>query len=183
MPPHADRQLEERILQAAQRLWRTRGEKGLTLRSVAREAGTTTPTVYKRFRSKQDLREALAKRFRDQLNETLLAAGSIEEIFGSYLRWAEEHPHEYHLLFRAWSDIFHPDLPRPGRMWFMAQLAKRFGGSPEEYSRAFFAMFLLAHGAAAMLTTPADEAAREEIRRNYLQSAAALLEHIEILRN
>ena len=26
MPPHADQQLQERILKAAQRLWRTRGE-------------------------------------------------------------------------------------------------------------------------------------------------------------
>ena len=183
MPPHADSQLEERILQAAQRLWKTRGEKSLTLRAVAREAGTTTPTIYKRFRSKADLREALAKRFRDQLNEELLAASTIEEIYRGYLHWAEEHPHEYHLLFRAWSDIFHRDLPRPGRMWFMAQLAKRFGGKPEEYSQAFFAMFLLAHGAAAMVTTSADEAAREEIRSNYLRSADALLQHIEILRN
>jgi len=46
MPPHADQLLEERILKAAQRLWRTRGEHGLTLRAVAREAGSTTPTVY-----------------------------------------------------------------------------------------------------------------------------------------
>ena len=42
MPPHADQLLEERILKAAQRLWRTRGEHGLTLRAVAREARSTT---------------------------------------------------------------------------------------------------------------------------------------------
>jgi AcrR family transcriptional regulator len=183
MPPRKDAKLEERILQAAQRLWKTRGEKSLTLRAVAREAGTTTPTVYKRFPSKEALRTALARRFRDQLNLDLLRAKSIEEIYRSYLRWAEEHPHEYHLLFRAWADIFHPDMPRPGRMWFMTQLARRFGGRPEEYSRAFFAMFLLAHGAAAMVTTSTDEVAREEIRRNYLQSADALLQNIDILRN
>ena len=39
MPPKADKQLQERILKAAQRLWKTRGEHGLTLRAVAREAG------------------------------------------------------------------------------------------------------------------------------------------------
>jgi TetR/AcrR family transcriptional regulator, cholesterol catabolism regulator len=69
MPPHADQLLQERILKTAQRLWRTRGESGLTLRAVAREAGTTTPTVYKRFRNKQALRKALAERVRLQLNE------------------------------------------------------------------------------------------------------------------
>jgi AcrR family transcriptional regulator len=183
MPPHADAQLEERILKAAQRLWKTRGEKSLTLRAVAREAGTTTPTVYKRFPSKEALRTALAARFRDLLNEELFAAKSIEEMYRGYLRWAEEHPHEYHLLFRAWTDIFHPDMPRPGRVWFMTQLAKRFGGRPEEYSRAFYAMFLLAHGAAAMITTSTDEVARQEIRSNYFECADTLLENIDLLRN
>ena len=74
MPPHADQLLQERILKTAQKLWRTRGESGLTLRAVAREAGTTTPTVYKRFRNKQALRKALAERVRLQLNEYLFAA-------------------------------------------------------------------------------------------------------------
>ncbi len=63
MPPKADKQLQERILKAAQRLWKTRGEHGLTLRAVAREAGTTTPTVYKRFRSKQAIQIAIGATF------------------------------------------------------------------------------------------------------------------------
>ncbi len=38
MPPHADQLLQERILKTAQKLWRTRGESGLTLRAVARDS-------------------------------------------------------------------------------------------------------------------------------------------------
>src|SRR5258706_6246436 len=69
MPPVADKHLEERILKAARRLWRTCGERGLTLRAVAREADTTTPTLYKRFRNKEALRLALAYRLRDERSE------------------------------------------------------------------------------------------------------------------
>jgi hypothetical protein len=46
MPPHADVLLEERILKAARRLWRTRGNRP-DARAVW-EAGSATPTVYKR---------------------------------------------------------------------------------------------------------------------------------------
>ena len=79
MPPTADKNIEERILRAAQRLWRVRGARGLTLRAVAREAGTTTPTVYKRFRNKQALQIAIALRFRQQLNEEVFSAATMEE--------------------------------------------------------------------------------------------------------
>jgi AcrR family transcriptional regulator len=183
MPPHADLLLEERILKSAQRLWRSRGEHGLTLRAVAKEAGTTTPTVYKRFRSKQALMVALATRIRSQLNEELFAARSLEEVFRRYIRFAEEHPHEYQLLFRSWTDIFHPDHPRPGRAWFMNQLASRFGGAPEDYDRAFYAFFLLTHGAASLLSLPSDHKARDEVRSNCFAVAETLLKHIKIVRN
>lgn len=182
MPPHADRQLEERILKAAQRLWRAHGEHGLTLRAVAREAGTTTPTVYKRFRNKQALQIALAERFKTQLNEAYFSAPTLEEVYRSYLRFAEEHPHEYQLLWHTWTDVFHPDRPRPGRAWVLAQLANRFGGEPENYARTFYALFLLTHGAATLLTIPGDEAARDEVRQNFLSVCDTLIKNVEIFR-
>jgi len=182
MPPHADLQLEERILNAAQRLWATRGERGLTLRAVAKAAGTTTPTVYKRFRNKQALHKALAERVRSQLNESLFAAKSIEEVCRRYLKFVEQRPHEYQLLLHAWSDIFHPELPRPGRAWLMTQFANRFGGNAEDYSLVVYALIMLSHGAATVLSIPGDEIARHEVERNFLAISDRLIQHNEILR-
>lgn len=182
MPPHADQHLEERILKAAQRLWKTRGGRALTLRAVAKEAGTTTPTVYKRFRNKQALLSALSARIRQQLNDLLFTAKTVPEIYTLYLSFAEQHPHEYQLLMHSWADVFHPDHPAPGRVWFMHQLAQRFGGAPEDYDRAFYAFFLLAHGASSMLCMPSDEASRKVIRRNFYAVADSLLKNIKILR-
>src|ERR1700704_5472056 len=102
MPPTADKNLEERIMKVAQRLWRLRGARSLTLRAVAREAGTTTPTVYKRFHNKQALQIALALRFRKQLNEQVFSATTLEEATERYVRFAEEHPNEYQLLWTTW---------------------------------------------------------------------------------
>jgi len=181
MPPHADLQLEERILNAAQRLWATRGQQGLTLRAVAKAAGTTTPTVYKRFRNKLALHKALAERVRSQLNESLFASKSIEEVCRRYLKFVEQRPHEYQLLLHAWSDVFHPELPRPGRAWFMTQFANRFGGNPEDYSLVVYALIMLSHGAATVLSIPGDEIARREVEQNFLAIADRLIRHNQIL--
>ncbi|MGB8474627.1 MAG: helix-turn-helix domain-containing protein [Candidatus Acidiferrum sp.] len=183
MPPSPDKKLEERILQAAMRLWRALGPRGMTLRAVAQQAGTTTPTVYKRFRNKQALQIALALRARQQLLEELFSAATVEEIPARYVDYAERHPNECQLLWSTWTDIFHPNLPRPGRSWFLARLAERFGGKPEDYSRAFYAFFLLAHGAATLLTVPGDAAARDEVRHNFLSLCDSFIRNIEIFRD
>lgn len=181
MPPHADQRLEERILKAAQRLWKVHGPISLTLRAVAREAGTTTPTVYKRFRNKQALRRALADRVRSQLNEHLFASKTLEEVCRRYLTFVDQHPHEYQLLLHAWSDVFHPEQPRPGRTWLMTQFANRFGGKPEEYALVTYALIMLSHGAATVLSIPGDEIARKEVEQNFLAIADRLIQHNEIL--
>ena len=61
MPREADPQLEERILEAARKLWHKGGEKILTMRAVARAAGTTTPTLYERFKDKREILHALSR--------------------------------------------------------------------------------------------------------------------------
>ena len=175
MPPKADQKLEERILKAAQRLWRAHGEGGLTLRAVARAAGSTTPTVYKRFHNKEALRIALAERFKAELNEAFFSAPTLEDAYRRYVRFAEEYPTEYQLLWHTWTDVFHPDRPRPGRAWILAQAAKRFGGKPEDYAQFFYALFLIAHGAATLLSVPGDEIARTEVRENFLSICDTLV--------
>jgi len=157
--------------------------KFLTLRAVAKAAGTTTPTVYKRFRNKQALRNALADRIRNQLNEYLFASKRIEDVCRRYLEFAEAHTHEYQLLLQSWSDIFHPGRPRPGRAWLMGKFAERFGGKPDDYSRCVYALILLSHGAATLLTIPADEVARDEVRRNFLVISDTLIQNNKLFRN
>jgi hypothetical protein len=73
-----------------------------------------------------------------------------------------------------------PLFPRPGRLWLMTQFAERFGGDPEDYSRCFYAMFLLAHGAASLLSLSGDDIAREEVRRNFLEISTAPIKQNEI---
>ncbi len=182
MPPIADKHLEERILKAARRLWRTRGETALTLRAVAHAADTTTPTLYKRFRNKEALQLALAYRLRDELLADLFTSPSLEEVYRRYLRYAEANPHEYDLLRLSWGQFFSPGNPRPGRAWVLTRMATRFGGNPENYAPVFDAIFLLCHGTATLLTVTDDKALRAEIRENCIKVCDKLLANVAILR-
>lgn len=182
MPPKMDQKLEERILKAATALWREQGDSGLTLRALARRVGTSTPTLYKRFKSRRALQVAMAERFKAEINAYCFGATSLEDVGKRYVEFAEKHPHEYELLWRTWTEIFHPEGPRPMRAWFLAQMAKRFGGDPESYSRTFYAIFLLAHGAATLLSISGDKIAHDEVRRNFQPISDVLLENAKLFR-
>lgn len=182
MPPVADRHLEERILKAARRLWRVHGDDGLTLRAVAGAAGTTTPTLYKRFRSKETLRLALASRLRQELDADLFGSANLEEVCRRYLRYVEANAHEYELLQMYWTHFFAPGNPRPLRVWILTQLASRFGGVPEHYGLLYDTCFLLCHGTATLLVLSDDPRQRRAMHDNCIRACNKLLENYAILR-
>src|ERR1700682_5286255 len=59
MPRTADPELPHRILKAADALWQSGGEEAGTIRGVAAEAATTTPTVYSYYADREALLTAL----------------------------------------------------------------------------------------------------------------------------
>jgi AcrR family transcriptional regulator len=100
VPRRPDPDLEGKILDAAQKLWKKGGEKALTMRAVAKAAGTNTPSVYRRFRDRDDILRALLRRIRLQIAAALEAATSPEEGCELYLDYAVSHAHEYELFFQ-----------------------------------------------------------------------------------
>ena len=63
MPRHIDPDLEGRILEAARKLWRKGGEKSLSMRTIAKLAGTNTPALYRRFRNRDDILRAMVQSY------------------------------------------------------------------------------------------------------------------------
>jgi AcrR family transcriptional regulator len=157
-----------------------RGDKGLTLRSVARAAGTTTPTLYKRFRNKEALNLALAYRFREELTADLLASPGIEHAHRRFLAYVEAHPREYDLLRMYWGHFY--STPRPVRAWLSAQLAARYGGQPEDYNAVYDSIFLLCHGASTLLTSAPDRSVLAATREICIRACDQLLENASLLR-
>ena len=105
-PREHDEQTATALLDAAERTVAERGVDALSLREVAREAGTTTRAVYSLFGSKEQLLGALGARAMDILRvgvEELPATGDarrdIVEAALVFRRFALEHPALFSIAF------------------------------------------------------------------------------------
>ena len=154
MSRRADPELEDRILQAARKLWKKGGEKGLSMRKVAREARTTTPTVYSRFRTKQEILSALLRRIQQDWAVVIESCTNPEEAGQRCLDFALSHPHEYELLYADWFGRATPASESRANVELMkSKLAQWLGGQPADYNRLVLAEWALLHGAVMLIIT------------------------------
>jgi AcrR family transcriptional regulator len=152
--------LESAVLDAAHKLWKKGGERGLTMRAVARAAGTNTPAVYRRFRDRDDLLRGILQRIRLEIAAELKRASSAEEGCERYLDYALRHPHEYILFYQHNYELQHSPRSRrsgaqpvgqPARDAMRRKLAERLGDSPDDHERMLTVLWMLVHGAAMLL--------------------------------
>jgi AcrR family transcriptional regulator len=151
LPRQPDPDLEQRILHAASRLWARGGEKALTMRAVAKTAGTTTPTVYERYRDRDDLLKALRMQTRAQLFAALTPTRTLREAIQRQLDFALEHSHAYEVLFDGVAKSPSLHEPWPSFNLMRERLARRLGGSSREHTRLMLALWSLMHGAAMLI--------------------------------
>jgi AcrR family transcriptional regulator len=186
VPRRPDPDLEGKILDAAQKLWKKGGEKALTMRAVAKAAGTNTPSVYRRFRDREDILRGLLQRIRLEVGAQMEGISSPEEGCERYLGYAVSHPREYELFFQQEYELFYSarsvragvkPVVRPTRDAMRRQLTEKLGGSPDDHGRLLMALQMLVHGAAMLLIAkailPKDA---EEARSVLTASVAALLQ-------
>jgi AcrR family transcriptional regulator len=186
MPRQPDPDLEERILNAADVLWKRGGEKSLTMRAVARAARTNTPAVYRRFKDRRDLVRALLRRIVTRIRNYFETAETLEEIAEAYLEFALRHPHEYELFYahsRELSPRRGARRPRPIRetrpnfALVERLLAERLGGTVEDHTQLALALWATLHGTATMLLMRSiPEGHEEELRTASRAAVRALIE-------
>src|SRR5579872_3478603 len=135
VPRHPDPELEQRILTAASRLWARGGEKALTMRAIAKAANTTTPTVYERYRDRDDIRKALRLKTRRELFLALSATRTLRDAVERQLQFAIENTHAYQVLFDGVGKP--PSLyePWPSFNLMRERLAEILGGTPRQNNR------------------------------------------------
>lgn len=151
MPRQADPHLEQRILDAASRLWARGGEKTLTMRAVAKAAGTTTPTVYERYRDRDDILRALRLQTRHDLFAALSRTHTLREAVERQLEFAIEHSHAYEVLFDGVGKPPSLHEPWPSFNLMRERAARMVGGSPREHTRLMLAIWSLVHGTAMLI--------------------------------
>jgi len=87
----------EEIVSAAQALLEEGGPP-VTMRRLAERLGIQAPSLYKHFRAKGELEEALAERALDELGRELERAAGLEMHGRIYRAWALAHPHLHRLV-------------------------------------------------------------------------------------
>jgi len=151
VPRHPDPELEQRILTAASRLWTRGGEKALTMRAVAKASGTTTPTVYERYRDRDDILRALRFKTRVDLFTALSRTRTLREAFQCHIEFAFAHSHAYELLFDGVGKPPSLNEHWPSFNLIRERVAKRLGGTPRQHTRLMLAVWSLMHGAAILI--------------------------------
>lgn len=176
MPRQADPNLEARVLHAAQKLWTTGGQKALTMRAVARVAGTNTPAVYRRFKDRRALLRALLQMHQARLAGLIRSCNSLQEVCYCLLDYALRHPREYELI--ASRIVITSHKPRPNFEYVVQKAGEWLGGEGEAYRPLIIALWSLVHGTAMLLihdvipeheatVRSAFKAAVEELVRNH----------------
>jgi AcrR family transcriptional regulator len=159
VPRQPDPDLEQHILQAASRLWARGGEKSLTMRAVAKAAHTTTPTVYERFRDREDILRALRLKTRQELFNQLSLTRTLAQACQAYLEFALEHREAYGVLFDRIAQPPSLHEPWPSFNLFRQRLARRLGGTPRTHTRLMLSLWALMHGTAMLVNRGGAEGA------------------------
>jgi AcrR family transcriptional regulator len=184
MPRHPDPDLEERILHAADVLWRRGGEKSLTMRAVARAAKTNTPAVYRRFKDRKDLVKALLLRIALRIREHFQQGESIEDMAEAYVEYAIKMPHEYELFYSHARELSPPKGQgkakpirdsRPNFALVEQLLAKRLGGAPEDHTQLALEVWATLHGTTMLILQKSIPDGHEEELREACRAAVRVL--------
>lgn len=183
MPRQPDPDVQGRILSAARRLWARGGARALTMRAVAKAARTNTPTVYRRFKDRQDILRALVEKTRWDVIAELEASATPEEAAERYVEWGLKHPHDYELFYQHEYDLFHEVRnrrgtnreTRPGVDAMNRKLTEKLGGEPDDHTRMTLALLMLAHGATMLFIGNALHDYGPGVRKIFSAAVAALL--------
>ena len=176
MPRPPDAELEERIVAAAIRLLDRGGDRAITLRAVAKEAGTTTPTIYQRFRN----REVLMKRLIDQITEETMvmfeSTRSIEAMFRAFLDDSRAHPTRMNLTVQTFGARYVSGERMPAFELLQTRIEVEVGIRGRECEDLALAIASLAFGTAqGMIAAGKDSRHAAQFQRTALEALRMLL--------
>ena len=150
----------DKILAAAEDLLATQGVGGLSVRTIAAAAGTSTIGIYSHFQGKPGVLEALYVRGFERIEQAMSPAEGEADararllgMLGRYLAVAQEHKAQYWLIFGESGPGFAPssESREPGRRGFrnLAEAARQAigpGATSEQGASLAMRIWALAHG-------------------------------------
>ena len=146
MPRTADPELPHRILKAADALWQSGGEEAVTIRGVAAEAGTTTPTVYSYYADRETLLTSLRTLAFQRFSAYLAKSRDFQDTCARHLEFGTNHPRDYELLFgRGWMERVSGDAQR-GEIERYTSHIVRAGVDESRAAHIAYPVMMMLHG-------------------------------------
>jgi AcrR family transcriptional regulator len=176
MPRSPDPALESRLIAAAIRLLDHGGESAITLRAVAKEAGTTTPSLYERFPSRDALMQQLVDHVTDEIMTLIEPKRSIEAIYREYLRYSRTHPKRLNLSVSIFWTRFVEGEEMPAYDLLKGRIQEQIGIRGRSREDLALAIASLAFGTAqGMIAAGVETRQAAELQRSSLQALRMLL--------
>lgn len=175
MPRHIDPRLESKVLEAARKLWVKGGGKALTIRSVAKLAGTNPPALYRRFRDRDAILKALVEVYQADFLKEVESSQSPKEFALRVLEIALRRPQEYELFL--WGMRRGVTDARPVAQLFMQRCAAVFGGSSRDYINLMLVLRNLLRGTAMHLMDNQGTVSLEQTKEAYARAVDILIEN------
>ena len=129
MARKADPFLESAIVNAAVRLLDKEGLEAVTMRDVAKAAGTTTPTLYERFSDRDALLVGVLEHIAQDIRARMEATRSVKGIGEAFLGYCSEYPNRFNLIHRVWPPTLPSTRPRPTFQLTVERLQSQYGHS------------------------------------------------------
>jgi len=152
VPRKPDPDLERHIVEAASRLLESGGLEAVTMREVAKVAGTTTPTLYERFADREALVAAVTDVFRDRLMAVLNPEDSLEQLGRKFLDFCQENPNAVGLLVTRVAQNLRSRSQGPVYELVRKNLVKLNGFSSKDAEEVTLATSSTMVGAALLMT-------------------------------
>jgi AcrR family transcriptional regulator len=176
MPRLPDAALEERIVAGAVRLLDAGGEGAITLRAVAKEAGTTTPTIYKRFRDRDVLMQRLVDGLTDEMMAVFQSTRSVEAMVGAFLDESRARPMRVNLMVTTFGARYAAGESMPAFELLQLRIKKEVGIGGRECEDLALAIASLAFGTAqGMIAAGSDTKHAAEFERTAMHALRLLL--------
>jgi AcrR family transcriptional regulator len=146
MPRTADPELPHNILKAADALWQSGGEEAVTIRAVAAEAGTTTPTVYSYYADREALLRALRALAFQRFSAHLAKSRDLKDTCVRHLEFGTNHPRDYELLYgRGWMERVTSDAQGSEIERYTAHIV-RAGVDKSRAAQIAYPVMMMLHG-------------------------------------
>jgi AcrR family transcriptional regulator len=151
MPRKADPGLERAIISAATRLLDRHGLDAVTIREVAKAAGTTTPTLYERFQDREALLIGVLDRVAYDMLARMEKTRSVQAIGEVFLDYYTRFPNRLDLLHRVWPPTIPTGRRRPTYELTVRRLQSEQGHSLKDSEDIASAMMAILLGTSALM--------------------------------